>query len=286
MRLTAIDITAEHARLTAFADRFTRALAAREPRQLPVAPDVRVTENCQPIALGTGIWRTCLVVRPGGHHFVDVERGQVAWWGVVEEIRGTGLLGVRLAVEGRLITEIEIVVVRGGAYFAPDVVLAESPQMHAILPAEDRVSRGELIAAAHSYFDAINRVSGEGLPVCPDTVRLVNGFADSAVEDAGLRDEETYLALDVAEQISRGHYSYIERIRDERFTVIDEQRGLCHCAVMFDHPGDITRPNGVLPFGAPNTMIFFEVFKVTRAGIRQVWAIGASLPYGAKDGWS
>lgn len=281
-----IDTAAEHARLTALADRFIQALAAREPQRLTVAPDVRVTENCQPIALGTGIWRTCRGVRPGGHHFVDVERGQVAWWGVVEEIRGTDLLGVRLAVEGRLITEIEVVVVRGGEFFAPEVVLAESPEMHAILPAEDRVPRGELIAAAHNYFDAINRVSGAGLPVSPDTVRLVNGFSDSAVEDAGLTDKETYLALGIAEQITQGHYSYIERIRDERYTVIDEERGLCHCAVVFDHPGDVTRPNGVLPFGAPNSMIFFEVFKVTRAGIRQVWAIGASLPYGAKDGWS
>ena len=281
-----IDIASERARLTALADRFTEAMAAREPQRLPVAPDVRVTENCQPIALGTGIWRTCRGVRPGGHHFVDVERGQVVWWGVVEEIRGDGLLGVRLAVEGRLITEIEIVVVRGGQYFEPDVVLAEYPEMHAIVPAEERISRDELIAAAHSYFDAINRVSGQGLPVSPDTVRIVNGFEDSAVDESGLSDEETYLALDIAEQITQGHYSYIERIRDERFTVIDEERGLCHCAVMFDHPGDVTRPNGVQPFGAPNTMVFFEVFKVTRAGIRQVWAIGASLPYGAKDGWS
>ena len=286
MQVISIDTVAERARLIAFADRFTEALAAREPQQLPVAPDVRVTENCQAIALGTGIWRTCRGVRPGGHHFVDVERGQVAWWGVVEEIRGTGLLGVRLAVEGRLITEVEIVVGRGGEYFVPDAVLAESPEMHAILAVEDRVSRGELAAVAHSYFDAINRVSGEGLPVSPDTVRLVNGFADSAVEESGLGDKQTYLALDVAEQITQGHYSYIERIRDERFTVIDEERGLCHCAVMFDHPGDVTRPDGTQPFGAPNTMIFFEVFKVTRAGIRQVWAIGASLPYGAKDGWS
>jgi hypothetical protein len=281
-----IDTAAEHTRLTAIADHFIEALAARAPQRLSVAPDVRVTENCQAIALGTGIWRTCRGVRPGGHHFVDVARGQVAWWGVVEEFRGSGLLGVRLAVEGRLITEIEIVVVRGGSYFVPEVVLAEYPEMHAIVPAEERVSREELIAAAHSYFDAINRVNGEGLAVSPDVVRIVNGFLDSALEKEGLSDQETYLALDVAEQITQGHYSYIERIRDERFPVIDEERGLCHCVVMFDHPGDVTRPNGVQEFGAPNTMVFFEVFKATRAGIGQVWAVGASLPYGAKDGWS
>jgi hypothetical protein len=284
--LITIDSGTEHARLTALADRFTEALAARDPQRLPVAPDLRVTENCQPVALGTGIWRTCRGVRPGGHCFADVERGQAAWWGVIEEIRGTGLFGVRLAVEGRLITEIEIVVVRGGAYFDPDVVVAESPEMHAIVPEEDRVSGAELVAVAHSYFDAINRVDGRGLPVSPDTVRLVNGFADSAVDAADLSDEQRYLALDVSEQITQGHYSYIERIRDERFTLIDEERGLCHCTVMFDHPGNITRPNGDVPFGSPNTMIFFEIFKVTCAGIRQIWAIGASLPYGATDGWS
>lgn len=281
-----LDAASERERLTSIVDDYVAALVAREPQRLAVDPGVRYTENCQPLALGTGIWRTCRGVRPGGHHFVDVGHGQVVWWGVVDEIRGPGLFGVRLAVDGRLITEIETVVVRGGQYFDPAAVLAESAAMHEVVPAPQRATAHELVAAAEGYFAAINRRNGEGLAVSADTVRLVNGFSDSAVDDAELGEEEQYLRLDIAEQITLGHYNYIERIRDRRVTVIDEERGICHMTVMFDHPGDIERPNGVLPFGAPGTMVFFEVFKVTREGINQVWAIGEPLPYGAADGWS
>ncbi|MBV9805487.1 MAG: hypothetical protein JO130_19990 [Solirubrobacterales bacterium] len=269
-----------------FADRYLDALEHRAPYELPISHGLKVTENAQRIALGTGLWRTVRGLRDGGQYFVDVEREQVAFWGVIEEIRGEALYGVRLKVESRLITEIESLLVRGGDYFEPDVIVADSPEMHAVVPSEERLTRAELEAMATTYFDSIEQLTGDLIPAREGMVRLVNGTSDSNVTRPRLSEREQYLALDVSSQITEKHFHYIESIRDRRFSILDEERGIAHCMVMFDHPGDIEKPaNGIL-FGAPNSMLCFEVFKASKLGLLEVWAIGTALPFGCPSGWS
>ena len=280
------DVRTDRTRLIELADRYVAALGAREPERLDVAPGLKVTENTQAVALGTGLWRTCRSVRPGGQYFVDTAAGQVAYWGVLEELRGTAIFGVRLQAAGRSIAAIETVVVRGGDVFEPEVILADAPHMHEIVDPSQRVSRAELVAGASAYFDGIELVDGDRIPMRANTRRLVNGVADTSRDPDGLDENEMYLTLDVSPQITAGHYSYIEAIRDRRFPIVDEERGLCHTVVVFDHPGDLPQPNGKLPFGAPNSMIIFEAFKMTRAGIGEVWAIGTSVPFGTRSGWN
>jgi hypothetical protein len=283
---TTTDIRTDRERLIQLADHYVAALGARAPERLNVAPGLKVTENTQSVALGAGLWRTCRSVSPGGHYFVDPEAGQVAYWGVLEELRGTAIFGVRLQAAGRSIAAIETVVVRGGDVFVPEVVLAEFPEMHAIVPVDERVSRAELIAGASAYFDGIELSDGDRIPMRANTRRLVNGVGDTSVDPGGLEEDRMYLSMDVSPQITAGHYSYIEAIRDRRFPIVDEERGLCHTVIVFDHPGDLPQPNGKLPFGSPNSMIIFEAFKMTREGIGEVWAIGTSVPYGTRSGWN
>jgi hypothetical protein len=281
-----VDATqADRDRLIQLADRYLEALGAGEPERVRVSPRLKVTENTQAVALGTGLWRTCRSVRPGGHFFVDTNAGQVAYWGVLEEIRGPAIFGVRLEAAGHTIAAIETVLVRGGEVFEPDVVCAEAPHMHELVDQAHRVSRDELVAGAMAYFDGIELADGDGMPMREHTRRLVNGFGDSFRDPEELDEHEMYLSLDVGPQITAGHYRYIEAIRDRRVPIVDEERGLCHTVVVFDHPGDIEQPNGDLPFGTPNSMIIFEAFKMTREGIGEVWAIGTSVPFGSGSGW-
>jgi hypothetical protein len=280
------DVLTDRTRLIQLADRYLEALAAREPERLLVAPGLKVTENTQSVALGAGLWRTCRSIRPGGQYFVDEAAGQVAYWGVLEELRGTGIFGVRLQAAGRSIAAIETVVVRGGDVFEPEVVLADAPGLHEVVEPSQRVSRAELVAGASAYFDAIELVDGDRVPMRANTRRLVNGVGDTSVDPEGLDENRMYLTMDVSPQITAGHYSYIEAIRDRRFPIVDEERGLIHTVVVFDHPGDIPQPNGKLPFGSPNSMIIFEAFKMTREGIGEVWAIGTSVPFGSGSGWN
>ena len=280
------DPSREYDRLKGFADLYLGALKRRAPYELPISHNLKVTENAQRIALGTGMWRTVRGLRDGGQYFVDAERGQVAFWGVIEEIRGEALYGVRLRVESRLITEIESLLVRGSDYFEPDMIVADGSEMHAVLPREDRLTRAQLKAMAKTYFDSIEQLTGDWVPAREGMVRLVNGTSDSSVTRPGLSEREQYLALDVSSQISEKHFHYIESVRDRRFAIIDERRGIVHCMIMFDHPGDIAKPANGIPFGSPNSMLCFEVFKASKLGLLEVWAIGTALPFGCPSGWT
>lgn len=279
-------IDAEYERLRSFADLYLDALKNRSPQNLPISHRLKVTENCQRLALGTGVWRTFRGLEPGGHYFVDTTAGQVAFWGVIEEIRGPALFGVRLKVAGRLITEIECLLVRGGGVFEPDVLLADGPQFHAVVPEEQRLTRAQLEAMANLYFDSIEQVNGDRLPADEGLVRLVNGVADSNVTGREPGEVLGHQVLGVQTQITEGYYRYIEALRARRFPIVDEARGIVHSHVLFDHPGDIEQPGVGTPFGAPNSMLCFEAFKATTVGLLEVWAIGTALPYGCPSGWN
>jgi hypothetical protein len=275
-------------RLLGFVDRYLEALGSRTPKGLRVAPQFRFTENTQALPLGTGLWRTVEAVRPGGQRFCDPERGEVAYWGVVDEIRGPSMLGARLRVEGNQVSELETVLIRGGAmYFQPEVLEAPAPRLHEVLGEDDRADREDLVAVANGYFDAIERSDRTLFSMAPDCMRYVNGVSDSDADEASLAEDEGYRALDILEQMSQGHFSYIEALRERRFPLVDRERGLVHSIVLFDHPGDLARAGGEVPFGAPNTMLFFEVFKVRAGTLTDVWAIGGNdlLPYGISSGW-
>jgi hypothetical protein len=278
---------AERARLLATMDHYLDALTAHDTAALRVAPHVRYTENTRALPLGAGLGRTIRGRRPHGQYFTDTARGEVEFWGVADENGADVILGVRLRVEGTLITEIETAAVRGagGSFFEPDVIVEAYPAFHTALAPEERVSRATLIALANHYFDAIERSDGSRLPVADQCHRWVNGVLDSLMDIRALDDAEAHRALGVAEQMSAGHYAYIEALRARRFPIVDEERGIVVCHLLFDHPGDLPRADGALVFPTPNTMICFEAFKIRRGIIDEVWAIGTALPYGIGSGW-
>jgi hypothetical protein len=278
----------ERARLLGFVELYLDALGSHAPHRLPIAPEFCFTENTQAVPLGAGLWRTATAVHPGGQRFCDPDEGEVAYWGVVEELRGPSVLGARLRVEGTQLSELETVVVRGGAYFEPQVIEAPTLRLHEVLADEQRGGKDALVSVAHAYFDAIERSDGSLLNVAQDCKRIVNGVSDSDADPTSLGQREAHRGLHIVEQMTDGHYAYIEALRERRFPLVDLERGLVHSVVLFDHPGDLARAGGEVPFGAPNTMLFFEVFKVRGGVLSDVWAIGGNtnLPYGVASGWS
>jgi len=269
--------------------RYLEALDARDISKLQLAPTLRCTENTSEVAIGTGSWRTIRERLPGGHYFVDVDRGQVEYWGCVKEMGSLAIYAVRLQVLGRLIGEIETLVVRGtGRYFEPDAVLSAPSAFHEVIAPEERVSRERLIQVANLYFDGIELDDGSRVPVADSCKRLVNGIVDSKMDPAELAKldrSEAHRGLGVAEQMTAGHYAYIEQLRARRFPVVDEARGIVMAHVMFDHPGDLKRTDGEIPMKSPNSMLAYEVFKVRNGILDEVWAIGGALPYGMGCGW-
>lgn len=281
------DALAERERLIAEMNRYLDALVARDARKLAIAPTLRCTENTRELALGTGLWRTIRGRRPEGHCFVSADRGQVEYWGVVDEMGAEAIYGVRLRIEGRLITQIETLVVRGGgSFFVPGVVAEPRPAFHEVLAARDRVPAEELVRIANVYFDAIEASDGSRLPVAHACRRLVNGVVDSRIDPREAPQHESHRALGVVEQMTAGHYAYIEALRARRFPVVDVERGIVVAHVLFDHPGDLQRADGAFPFRTPNSMLAYEAFKIRRGILEEVWAIGTALPYGIDSGWA
>lgn len=277
----------ERKRLIGVMNGYLAALEAHDVGRLKIGPTLRYTENTREIPLGSGLWRTICGRRPGGHYFADVERRQVEYWGVVDEMGADAIYGVRLREEGRLITEIETVVVRGrrGDFFNPDVVAEENPRVHEELAPSERTPRERLVEIANLYFDAIELSDGDRVPVTDDCRRLVNGTLDSVMDPNQLDTLGAHRALKVAEQMTAGHYAYIEALRARRFPIVDEARGLVLCHLLFDHPGDLKRADGELPWRSPDSTLAFEVFKVRGGVLEEVWAIGTGLPYGIDSGW-
>ena len=56
------------------------ALAARDPSSLPLAPNVKFTENGAQLPIGEGFWKTPTTLVTRRDVFADATSGQVALW--------------------------------------------------------------------------------------------------------------------------------------------------------------------------------------------------------------
>jgi hypothetical protein len=271
-------------RLVEFVERYLEALVAKDPSHLPLAPGVRFTENGQELALGEGLWATITGREPGGHCFADPTTSQVAWWGAIRETGRLAILALRLGLDGDGIAEVETLVVRqGGALFDPLSLSAPRPLFLETVEPAGRGNREDLIWAANRYFTGIERNDGSIIPLADDCIRMENGVLTAG--GRARNEDAPWRSLGVAEQISAGHFRYIAAIRDRRFPVIDEERGLVLAHVRFDHPGHIPNSDGRVPFGYPNSALIHEVFKVREGRIRHVEAVGTIVPYRMRSGW-
>jgi SAM-dependent methyltransferase len=279
--------TRERARLIALMDEYLAALSERRTGRLRLAPHLRSTEDTQVLPLGCGIWRTIRGVKGDRHYFVDVAAGQVECWDVIDEMGAEAIVSIRLKAEGTTIAEIETILTRAGAFFRPQALSDTAiDTFHRVIEPARRRGRDELIRVVNLYFDAIELSRGDIVPVNDDCRRLVNGVVDSLDDPNHLVPGEEHRALTVSEQITAGHYAYIEALRARRFPIVDEERGIAVCHLVFDHPGDLERAAGDIPIKSPNSMVFTEVFKIVDGRIEEIWALGtAPLPIGTGTGW-
>jgi hypothetical protein len=140
--------------LAAVVDQYFQALAARDAASLPVAPSLKFTENGSELALGQGLWQTA-----GQAQFrrnaLDVERCGTLTQSVIDESGSPAIMGVRLKLEDRKISEVETYVARATEFaFKPQGILDGADQdWEGILPPDQRSTREALNAAADAYFD-------------------------------------------------------------------------------------------------------------------------------------
>ncbi len=283
--------------LNGLLDLYAGALAARDAQRLPLASDVRFTENAQAIALDEGLWATATGVSADQIRFIDPATGQAGFMCVAAEHGAPVELTLRLKAEGGRITEIEQFAVRrrpslfNPENFAPQTLFRD------IAPSA-RATRAALGDAAHAYFNGIERDDGTIIPVRDDCLRIENGVQTVLAKDSDFASSTAsqgfnLFEMGVAEQISTGFFAFLPRIRDRRIQLIDEARSMVLAICVFDHPGRLTRvdvkgfgPVDLPPqFCTPLTGLVAELFQVEDGLIRAICATITMEPYGMKTGW-
>lgn len=275
--------------LTQFADRYIDALVNREPHRVPLAPDVRFTENGAELAIGDALWATAEGLTGNRLVFTDPVSGGIHMYVGIIENGLPSMLAARLKVENRHLTEIETSVLRRNANDPAMASFAvDRPIWSEEVPEDRRVSREALIDIADSYFEGITQARGDITPFDDRCVRFENGGQMTLAESGGAVQQMSCQA-----QFEAGMLIIVTSISNRRYLVIDEENQVASAIVTFDHRGNLDgvpfgNPNNVTPggqFGRPFSFLIFESFKIIDGQIRQVEATVFSVPYKMHPGW-
>lgn len=249
--------------------KYVDGVAAHDPSRLPLAANVRFTENSKELKLGDGLWKS--VTRKGGlrHDYLDVKRQIAAAHIVFFEGDTPVVCSVVLRVAKQKVSGIETLVYRipADAKDKPTHLNAPLPVLNEPVPAGQRMSRAELIRVALSYTEGL-RVGGfvkANTPFGPEAYRTENGVkyaGDGCVggKDCAILTGYIMLHPDIKPSVA----------------AVDEEAGT---VLLWMNFGD-THSYG------PNTaLVTFEAFKIWGGSIRAVNAFLAFLPKETERGW-
>jgi hypothetical protein len=253
----------------------------RDIAAVPVAANVKVTENGQRVPLGSGIFKSARAI-PYRHIFADATTGQVGLHAVADEGGRLAVFSARLHVTDGRIDEIDTITAREGeaSLFAPETMIAPDPLYEEILAPHQRTPRQQMIAAANGYYEGIVNGDPSLVPAAPGCWRVENGVQTQKIP-----------ALVLAGHCNLGHkaFAYINPIRNRRFPLVDEARGLVWALVIMDikatPPVLDAQGNVVQPGRKPRSILVRELFKISSGKIRRMDVVMRDLPLGEGSGW-
>jgi hypothetical protein len=297
----------DRACMTGIIDRYLAALVHHDPAGLPLNRDVKFTENTARLKVGSeGLWVAASELPTGFRiYVVDVGAGQVGFYGVMKERDRPLIIALRLKVVNGQITEIEHVLARGLRADAVKNLANSRPEFTTILPPANRLPRQQMVNIADSYFEAIEHANGKLAPFADDCVRRENGGQTThnanpvpwpvPLGSKQADDAMAYIGtLSCSDQLDTHVMDFITRLWPRRHEIVDEELGIVFSFPLFQHrggsgtlkiynvPGTDSLPLG----GSSSNMQAGELFKIDRGRIVGVEAMGATLPYGTKGGWS
>ena len=284
-------VACDHACLLGFLDRYMDALAHKDPARAPFAKDVMFTENNVAMPVGEGLWGSISDASSDALKVADPSTGEAAWFGLVREHGQPAYYAMRLRVSGGRIRDVETVVHRPTGIPAPfgdpaqythDPAFAETEQ------ASDRRPRERLRAVADSYFNTVELNDGVVFaPFDTDCQRTENGISTTR-GGAGAAS----IAQGCEAQFKLGIYRINKRVRERRYPLIDEERGVVVATGLFDHANafdtyqttDGKTMKTVLKW--PNSITLMEAFKIKDGKIHRVEAIFTYVPYFMHNPWA
>jgi hypothetical protein len=286
----AADRQCNRACLNGFVDQYLAAMVAHDPSRLPLAKNVKFTEDGVPLKLGDALWATATGLGAYKLYFAEPAAGAVGAFVLVQENGTPAILELRLKVVKRQITEIETLVARKEttSFLNTDNLIVPRPVFLETVPAADRPPREEIVSMVGKYFDGIEQGNGDIVPFDKDCIRIENGIQtcpSSASSSLG--------ALSCGAQLSTKIFTYIQSVSPRRFPIVDDERGLVLAIVRFNHPATsqtVDVPGrGKMTMGRysqwPNSTEIAELFKVKDRKICEISAVIVTATYKAPTGW-
>ena len=274
-------------------DGYLGALVAHDPKKLVLNPGARFTENGQALPPGDGLWGTIDSLSGYRLTFADPQGGQIGAFVTIKESGRDQILGVRLKVARGRISEAETLVVRpkDGYVFGEPLTLKDKPIFREALTPAQRRPRAELVRIANSYFEGLVHATETLTPFDENCQRIENGVVTARNPDPNPR--LSMWKRGCHEQFATHFSQFITRIRERRYLVVDEERGLVYALGFFDHAGrmktQVLADGTVSPvppdMQVPFTFEIGELFKISDGKIMRIEALVIPAPYGMKSGW-
>jgi hypothetical protein len=245
------------------------ALIAHSPAQLPVAADVRFTEDSRELKLGEGLWKTVTAKAHFRQDYVDTRRQLVAAHVELFEGETPVLYSVVLRVAERKITGIETLVYRvpADAKSKPDHLDKPLPAMNVPVPAANRMTRTELIKIALRYTEGlrIGSFAQADTPFALEAYRYENGVKTagdgcSTSEICTPKIQKIMLHPDIKASVA----------------VVDEEAGI---VLLWMNFGDTHS------YGPGRALVTFEAFKIFDGSIHAINAFFGFLPKETQRNW-
>ncbi len=164
-------------------DQYLAAVLKHEPSAAPLAAGFRETQNAMVVGPGDGLWKSLTALGRLQRRYIDPMSGQAGYYGTIVEADQGAIATLRLATEGRTVTEAEWIIGRldtgtptSQGLGMTSIEGAEgTPPADAPLPKAKRVPRRVMVAAVNAYFDSV-QTPGYQAPVVPNFIRLENGM--------------------------------------------------------------------------------------------------------------
>ena len=284
--------------LYGFVDQYLAELVAHDPARLGWSAGVQFTENNVTLRVGDGLWGTLTGRGADDLRAADPKSGQVAYFGVVDERGNQAFFALRMKIEDRAITEVETIVDRKGygpGPFGDPGTLKPVPVLLEDVAVAHRRPRERMISLADGYFNTLQLNDGTLFTqFADDCSRRENGVwtaNDPHPDPQANSSLSSYGKISCEAGFKLGNYRWDDRLRDRRFPLVDEEKGLVLAAGFIDHTGRLgtyTTTDGVKhesPMKSPHSFCLLEMFKIVDGKIRHAEAVFITVPYDMPSPW-
>jgi hypothetical protein len=257
--------------LAGFVTEYMNAMLAHKPESLPVAADVKFTQDCKEMKLGEGEWETITGLTGYRRDILDVRQGVAVSFLVIEENNSKVLYSLRLKIADKKITEIETMAVHGqkeGMIFDTENLKTASKMMTSAPDKAQLNSREDMIKIALTYPAGlkIGSFAKADSPMAPDAYRYENGqlMAGPGCTFFKTCDHMKTQMIPTLSGITH------------RVIAVDEELGVVAMRMNFG-PGSLFQGKGELDV--------WHSFKIYGGQIQAAEAFCKQVPPGTKSGW-